>query len=717
MHNPHKLTRRHALQGLGASIIAAEGALKSDPSAQIGSGRIDRQALVRRNNVVLTSPDLNSPLQVGNGEFAFGVDITGLQTFAPFNTMSQWGWHRFELPAGQKPDDFRGAEWDTHGRKVRYPSPSAEQPELGQWLYDNPQRLNLGRIAMRLTKLNGADATVSNLMETRQELDLWSGIITSRFLFEGEPVLVETCCHPKLDMIAVRIRSKLIASGRLSIRLEFPGPDHAEFANFVGDWNRPELHQTTVKIQVKRRADFARSVDGANYCVSLAWYDEAHVSEPSDAHPHRIELAATSGDSLDFVCGFSVDPLPELLPSVAQTFNATVVSWKRFWMSGGAIDLSQSKDPRWKELERRIVLSQYLMAVNEAGSLPPQESGLVNNGWHGKFHMEMYWWHGAHYALWNRWQLLQRSLGIYNRFHPSARERAHGQGFKGARWPKMTSADGWESTHPINALLVWQQPHPMFFAELDYRAHPTRATLEKWREILFDTADFLSSYAFYDDTTSRCVLGPPMYIVSENTEPHSTSNPTYELSQWRFGLRIANQWRKRLRLPPNPVWEKVPMELAPLPQQNGLYVTHEGIQDMWTKMTFEHPALTGVYGMLPGDGVDVKTMQRTFQKVMQTWNFNRTWGWDFPMLAMCAAKLGDAKTAVDLLLHPSGGFQFDARGLATGGPFPYFPANGGLLYAVALMAAGWDGAPEKHAPGFPDDGSWTVRWEGLSKAL
>ena len=55
---------------------------------------------------------------------------------------------------------------------------------------------------------------------------------------------------------------------------------------------------------------------------------------------------------------------------------------------------------RWRELERRIVLSQYLLAVNEAGSLPPQESGLVNNGWNGKFHMEMYWWHAAHYALW-----------------------------------------------------------------------------------------------------------------------------------------------------------------------------------------------------------------------------------------------------------------------------------------------------------------------------
>jgi hypothetical protein len=31
------------------------------------------------------------------------------------------------------------------------------------------------------------------------------------------------------------------------------------------------------------------------------------------------------------------------------------------------------------------------------------------------------------------------------------------------------------------------------------------------------------------------------------------------------------------------------------------------------------------------------------------------------------------------------------------------------------MAAGWDAAPALHAPGFPQDGTWHVRWEGLNK--
>ena len=57
---------------------------------------IDRYELVARHNPYLEKPDTGSPLSVGNGEFAFTADITGLQTFRgdyeyfPLCTMSQW---------------------------------------------------------------------------------------------------------------------------------------------------------------------------------------------------------------------------------------------------------------------------------------------------------------------------------------------------------------------------------------------------------------------------------------------------------------------------------------------------------------------------------------------------------------------------------------------------------------------------------------------------
>ena len=87
-------------------------------------------------------------------------------------------------------------------------------------------------------------------------------------------------------------------------------------------------------------------------------------------------------------------------------------------------------------------------------------------------------------------------------------------------------------------------------------------------------------------------------------------------------------------------------------------------------------------------------------------------GLGFPDVGHGCSPYGTAALAIDMLMHPSAGFQFDEHGLATGGPFPYFPSNGALLTAVAMMCGGWDGS-EGGGSRFPKDGSWTVRYEGF----
>ena len=47
-------------------------------------GKIDREALVKRHNVVQTRVDRLSALSVGNGRFCCTVDITGMQTFPEY---------------------------------------------------------------------------------------------------------------------------------------------------------------------------------------------------------------------------------------------------------------------------------------------------------------------------------------------------------------------------------------------------------------------------------------------------------------------------------------------------------------------------------------------------------------------------------------------------------------------------------------------------------
>ena len=674
---------------------------------------IDREAVVKRHRVCTTGTLLKSPAQVGNGKFAFGMDITGLQTFVPFNTLSDWSWHSFPLPEGMRAEDYRPVVVETHGKKIAYELRNPDQPELSEWLTKNPHRYNLGRIGFRLLREDGTEAREIDLGNARQEIDLWTGVVYSRFELNRKEVKVRTVCHPDKDMIGVSIESELLNDGNMSIYLDFPYPDGRYFKHYIGRYDTISGHTSTFEKLAPNSVRIARTMDDTHYYATLDWTGPATFSRESEkAHTFLLQPRHTS--TFSFTCCFSPEPVADVTESVASIERKSAASWEKYWRSGAAVDLSGSKDPRWLELERRIVLSQYLMRANESGLFPPQESGLVNNGWFGRFHFEMIWWHGVHYGLWNRMECFDNYLNVYKDFMPEALERAKSEGRSGARWPKCTGNFNREWPGSAHAYLIWHEPHPIYFAEMQYRQKPVPETLEKWKDVVLNTADYMADYLFYDKKTKQYVLGPPVVVVSENTDPLQTINPIFELGYFRYGLRTALEWADRLGLSEKRTkkWKEVLSKMAPLPVADGVYTTYEGIPDMWTKYTYEHPALTGVYGMLPGDGVDQPTFKRTLEKVSKEWQFNRIWGWDFPMLAMAAARTGQPALAIDMLMHPSAGFQFDEHGLATGGPFPYFPSNGALLTAVAMMCGGWDGS-EGEAPGFPKDGSWTVRYEGF----
>ena len=83
-----------------------------------------------------------------------------------------------------------------------------------------------------------------------------------------------------------------------------------------------------------------------------------------------------------------------------------------------------------------------------------------------------------------------------------------------------------------------------------------------------------------------------------------------------------------------------------------------------------------------------------------------------------AARLGKPKAEVEMLHsdHPRNRYLPNGHMPQSRHLKAYLPTNGGLLWTVALMAAGWDVCPASHAPGFPADGQWVVRWEGLHPA-
>ncbi len=701
-----------------AVTSVAWSASSSTPVAP-GASKIDRHALVTRHNPHLTALDPWAPLSVGNGEFAFTADVTGLQTFTAYyrqhgiatETQARWSWHEDPNPHGYQLSDAN-RDFTAYGKTLGYPT--RQSGPASTWLRENPHILPLPQLGLDVQREAGP-LTPGDIHDINQTLDLWSGTVTSKYTIDGSPVAVVVACSPASDGIAVRIESDLVGNGRLGVRLAIPrGYDLRVKNNAPLDWSAPESHTTSVVTKTDRGLVLEELRDATHYNVVLGAQAPLNIVQSGT---HQFQIKAVSGPALEFTIVYNQGAAPRPLKAT-DVFHASAEHWAQFWQSGGAIDFSGSTDPRAHELERRVVLSEYLTAIQCAASFPPQESGLTLDTWYGKHHTEMIWWHSAHFALWGRDALIARNLDWFVGALPIARQLAQQRGLRGARWPKMIGPDGRESPGG-NPLIVWNQPHPIHLAELIYRNEPNAATLAHYRELVLETADCMASMLHWDATRQCYNLGPPLWIAQEIYDQATSMNPCYELSYWSRGLQIAQQWRERLGLGRNAEWDNMIKHLAPLPQKDGKYVALESHPDTWDNVEsrHDHPSFLMALGQLPGDGVDRATMARTLDAVLKSWDWEtKIWGWDYPMIAMTAARLGEPQHAVDILLKsdgPNNGYTADGHNRQRDDLPIYLPGNGALLAAVAMMAAGWDGAPTHDAPGFPHDGKWIVRSEGL----
>ncbi|MTV38961.1 hypothetical protein GM676_15395 [Duganella radicis] len=684
-------------------------------AALAGTAPIDRKSLVERHNPQLNGIDPWAPLSVGNGQFCFTADVTGLQTFPEhygrqgiaLETQARWSWHEDPNPNGYKLADAN-RDYTAHGQTVGYPT--IMDGPAATWLRTNPHVWPLGQLSLR--RGDGSALALADIRDIDQKLDMWKGVLTSRYTIDGQPVSVITAVSPQRDTLAVRIQSPLLASGKLKVQLALPrGYDMSVKYNPPLDWSQPASHITRITARGAHVLALEHRRDTARYAAAV---QSAQAMSVSQSAPHTFRLAPRHGAALDFTLSYAAASLGAA-PDAAQVIAHSAAHWQAFWRSGAAIDFTGSTDPRAAELERRVVLSQYLTAIQFGGDFPPQESGLTTTTWYGKNHTEMIWWHTAHFALWGRPQYLENALRWYRMTLPVARQIAAGRGLKGARWPKMTSPQGRESPGG-NPLIAWNQPHVIHLAELLYRSEPTPQTLERYRELVFATADAMASMLHWDG--QRYVLGPPLWIAQEIYDPATSMNPGYELSYWATGLALAQQWRARLGLPPDADWEKKLHQLSALPQKDGKYVALESMPDTWDNPAsrHDHPSFLMSLGQLPGAGVDRAVMRRTLDAVLSDWDFKtKIWGWDYPMIAMTAARLDAPQQAVDVLLKNDGpNNAYTAAGHNPNTDLPvYLPGNSSLLAAVAMMAGGWDGAPRRATPGFPQDGRWVVRAEGF----
>jgi hypothetical protein len=692
------------------------------------SQKIDRKALVRRHNVIVTTADSLSALTVGNGEFAFTIDATGLQTFPKeyakgisLGTQSEWGWHSFIDTANYKIEEAYKI-FHVNGRDIPYTvqwnSPERNK-NAANWFRQNPHRLQLANIGFELIKKDGSLAKLEDIKDINQELDLWTGEIKSNFSLEGETVTVSTVCNNDSDIISFNVQSALITKGRLKIKLRFPYPT-GQWTDEGSNFDNTAAHTSGIVYNSWEKTGdivFQHQLGKTTTHVTITAEKIEQVQE-KEKHYFLIVPPANK-NSFWMSAGFEGTGNYFHLSSYKEVKQKSIQGWQQFWNSGGAIDFSGSSDPRAFELERRIILSQYLMRAQEAGYFPPQETGLTYNSWFGKPHLEMHWWHAAHWALWGRTELLEKAMDWYKKVAPKAKDIATRQGFTGIRWQKMTDNTGDETPSSIGALLLWQQPHYIYFAELIYRNRHTKAVLEKYKDLVFATAEFMSSFPYLDPTKQKYILGKGMIPAQERFKAEVTFNPPFEMVYWRWALTTAQQWRERLGLPREKKWDEVMAKFAPLPIQDDKYLFAESATDSYTNPEYrtDHPAVLGAFGMMPGmNQVNNKIMRNTFDWIWNNWNWKETWGWDFPLTAMTTIRMGEREKTIEALLmniqtnrYLVNGHNYQDERLRI-----YMPGNGGLLTAAAMMCAGYDGAKEKN-PGIPKDGKWKVRWEGLMK--
>ena len=669
---------------------------------------INRKALVQRHNPRLRAVTPHAPLTVGNGNFAFNADITGLQTLydehlevTPLCTMADWGWHSTpNLPA---PTALRATPYAFNGRTVHYdvecyPGNDA----IYRSLRENPHRLNLARIALCW---DGEEA--HDIEPHGQSLDLWTGILTSRFAIHGFDCHVRTAVDPDEDRLAFELSGAAVESGHLQLSLRFP---YGSAAIHASDWTQPGRHRTTL-------IDGARiqhELDDCSYQVAV--FGEGTVLEPSGSQRFLLTLPATSSQRIDIV----FTQVGETQAGVKDVFARSEAHWSAFWLDGGVVELAESRDPRALELERRIVLSQYLLAVHSAASQPPQETGLLCNSWYGKFHLEMHAIHAASFPQWRRGYLLERSFDWYHAILPAARANAARNGFAGARWPKMVGPEGIDSPSPIAPLLIWQQPHLLWMLEACWQEGRDPNFLETHWVLVRETATFMADYAVYHHERDAYELLPPLIPVQEEFDPRGVRNPTFELEYWRAGLAIAARWAKRLGHEVPERWQAVAEKLARPHVRDGLIEAHADTDATYRDYRRDHPSFLYAYGLLPGDRLAARDVEASLRRVLELWDEASLWGWDYGLMAMTAVRLGLPELAIDILMHdsPKNSYVENGQNLQVGRPdLPaYLPGNGALLLAIAMMCAGYQGAT-KALPGFPDDGDWVVHYESIDRLI
>lgn len=699
---------------------------------------INRLDIIASFNPHLTDINPQSPLSVGNGRFCYTADITGMQTLyeeysaeTPLCTMAEWGWHTKKADNEKgfyTLDDVRMTPYNYCKRTVTYPRVKYEGNEAAyDWVRQNPHKFNLAKIGLYF---HNEPIKAGSIYCINQTLDITTGILKSSFRLNVNSnnnvrtlnniaadnintnaiidnlVTVYTVCDDNSDTVAFYISSGLLQCG-LSVNIAFP---YASCDITGSDWNNTDGHSNFLNA-----SHIHRQIDDTAYYVnfningtgtSQHTANNSTITSDSNVTINKCNNSAAATIKSNGIHSYNITTTDDEL-NMSVNFNKSIYTpatydtiagnsrhfWHNYWTTGKFLNSDN------KELMRRVILSQYLLVINDSGYIPPAETGLTCNSWYGKAHLEMHYWHMAWAPLWGHPELLTRSFDWYIDILDEAKKNASRNGYKGARWTKMVSYTGSDCPSKIAPLLVWQQPHIINMLQIVIDNNTSddfdvKAYMSKYWILVKETAVFIADYLVYDPMSDIYNIEAPVIPVQERHLPEDTRNPIFELAYFRYGLLIAAKWAYELGFTDEArQWHNIAMHIAPLPINDDVYIAHSNCPDTFTNKAIDHPLMLQIYGMLDGYGaediVDKDIYRNTLMKVIDVWDYSTLWGWDFAVIAMAAHKLGLDYIALEQLLINSPKNDYVESGnnrQNSRKDLPlYLPGNGSLLLAAARI--------------------------------
>jgi hypothetical protein len=185
-----------------------------------------------------------------------------------------------------------------------------------------------------------------------------------------------------------------------------------------------------------------------------------------------------------------------------------------------------------------------------------------------------------------------------------------------------------------------------------------------------------------------------------------SKNPTFELCYWRFALGLAYDWSEAIGEPQDE-WKRVGEAMTVPEPASGLYQACQDGCDTFVSFNADHPSMLFACGFIPDDKLSRAAMLATADRVLECWDWQSLWGWDFALMAMAYASLGEREKALDILLAETEKNSYVASGnnyQRGRDDLPlYLPGNGALLFALTFLLGE-----------LSFDGAWAVRCEGVS---